>query len=65
MPQVYIDWKVEMTNNTNWADERTPNGSSDLTDVSKSWTGAGHLPWFDSPGHVSQLLRDHFGSATG
>lgn len=111
MPQVYVDWKVEMTNNTDWrVNERemvravagrrewkpgltfdpddlssvsvpllmiygtgdpiatvetwqdvvaqVPNGRLDIMD------GAGHLPWFDDPVHVGELLRGHFRSAT-
>jgi len=111
MPQGYVDWKVEMTNNTDWrknerqmvravagrrdwkpgltfdADDlssvsvpllmvygtgdpvgtvetwqefvaRIPNGRLDVMD------GAGHLPWFDNPGHVAEVLRGHFQSAT-
>ena len=111
MPQVYVDWKVEMTNTRDWrvndrkmvraitgrggwkpgltfdADDlssvsvpvlmiygtgdpiasvetwqsfvaRIPEGSLDVIE------GAGHLPWFDNPEHVAELLRDHFQTAT-
>lgn len=110
MPQVFVDWKVEMTNNTKWRmheremvravagrrewkpgltfspDDlfsisvpllmiygtgdpiatvetwqdfvaRAPSGRLDIMD------GAGHLPWFDDPVHVAELLREHFQSA--
>ena len=107
MPQVYLDWKVEITNNTNWRiNERqmvravtgrrtwkpgVTFNTDDLSSISvpvlmicgtgdpvapvETWQnfvartpkgrlevidGAGHLPWFDNPGHVAELLREHF-----
>lgn len=110
MPEIYVDWKIAMTNNTDWrvneramvraltsrvgwkpgltfdADDlssvavpvlmvygsgdpiatvdtwrdfvaQIPNGRLDVMD------GAGHLPWFDDPGHVAEVLREHFQSA--
>lgn len=111
MPQVYVDWKVAMTNNTNWRINerqmvRAITGrrtwkpgltfdSADLSSISvpllmvygtgdpiatvETWQdfvaqvpdgrldvmdGAGHLPWFDNAGHISELLQNHFRSAT-
>lgn len=110
MPEIYVDWKVEMTNNADWrVNERDmvraitsrngwkPGLTFDAGDLSsipvpvlmiygtsdpiatvETWQdfvaqvpdgrlgivdGAGHLPWFDDPGHVTELLREHFESA--
>jgi pimeloyl-ACP methyl ester carboxylesterase len=111
MPQIYVDWKVSMTNDTDWrANEREmvraitgrrdwkPGltfHADDLASISvpvlmiygtddpianaETWNrfiaeipegrlelveAAGHLPWFDDPGQVSTLLRDHLQTAT-
>jgi pimeloyl-ACP methyl ester carboxylesterase len=110
MPAIYIEWKVDMTNNSDWrVNERQmvraitgrtgwkPGLTFDADDLSSVkvpllmvfgtadrvatvdiWQsfvaqipsgrldvigGAGHLPWFDNPDHVSKLLKDHFQTA--
>lgn len=111
MPEIYVDWKVAMTNNTDWrvnerdmvraitgrdgwkagltfdADDLSSvlvpvlmiYGTADPIATVEVWQDfvaqipkgrlavieeAGHLPWFDSPGHVAGLLREHFQSAS-